>query len=246
MTAASTSTPVLVVSVVDVNGNGTEARDACVRLWVAAGAEAECGDLVVSHGLPAVRTLNAVRSPVLLYNSRTQHPYPIVSVNVTLPLGWPAPDSVVGVLRMGGAELAHRGYPGTAFPAGQTERIALTFDAGTYNTSLYSYQVEVYAWYGPGRELAYASSELAIVNRAGSALGAGWDIAGHERMYVEEGGFLFWVGGDGGTAVFRQKAGSTTVWMRDPGARPDSVVKQGAQYVRALPGGARVVMDGAG
>ncbi|MDB4951401.1 MAG: hypothetical protein JWM27_4050, partial [Gemmatimonadetes bacterium] len=42
------------------------------------------------------------------------------------------------------------------------------------------------------------------------------------------------------------KAGSTTVWMRDPGARPDSVVKQGAQYVRALPGGARVVMDGAG
>src|SRR5439155_17911905 len=105
--AGSYSVPVVsaspqppVVDVANVNSGAMSERLACLTIAVGAAAAAECGDLRVVHSLPTTRTLNKARTPTLLYNSQTAHPYPLVAANVTLPATALIPDSVTGTLTM--------------------------------------------------------------------------------------------------------------------------------------------------
>lgn len=92
-----------------------------------------------------------------------------------------------------------------------------------------------------------SSDTLVVVNRKASALGAGWWVAGYERLVRLPGGGFLWVGGDGST---RRYVRDTTRTGEAYGAagydRPDSLVLEGATYVRKLRHGARVEFDANG
>ena len=62
--------------------------------------------------------MNRARTPTLLYNSQTAHPYPIVAANVTLPSGATVPDSVTGTLTIGGVTRARAKWLGNQWSAG--------------------------------------------------------------------------------------------------------------------------------
>lgn len=89
------------------------------------------------------------------------------------------------------------------------------------------------------------------MNRRASPFGAGWWLAGLERLHFLPGGSLLWVGGDG--SARRYAPAGAGAWAVTPAYdRPDTLRYLDddgdgrPEYVRFLPGGARVRFDAAG
>ncbi|MGH7676523.1 MAG: RHS repeat-associated core domain-containing protein [Gemmatimonadales bacterium] len=235
------------VEVASANPGSTVERDLCVTVSLSGGTAYECGDLRVAHPLPATRTLNKARIPTLLYNSQHAQPDPLVAANVTAPPGLAVPDSIVAVLRLGGVERARGRWPGTQWLPGATRRVVVGFEDSTIATGIHAYTLEVTSWIGatPKNALA-ASGELVVVNRRKSPFGAGWWLAGLERLLPGAQTSLIWVGGDG--SVRRYVHLGNLVWAAPAVDRPDTVVFdfQTWGFERRLPHGVRVRFNSQG
>jgi RHS repeat-associated protein len=235
-------------------------RDLCLTVAVPGGAS-ECGDLRLAHALPAIRTLNKVRAPVLVYNSQHARPMPVVAGRVMLPADRGTPTRVEAVLWTGPnsdqlVKRANRAWAGMEWPLGQPRRIALAYDAANDLEGVYAYVLEVIATYGDGSTLRWAMrGGLAVVNRRQSPFGAGWWLAGLEQLRCTDCGpttSYLWIGGDGSTRVYEPLAENpANVWVaRTPDRGTDTlrVVSDypNARFVRNLPGKVRVYYDAAG
>jgi RHS repeat-associated protein len=235
------------VSVADVNPGTSVERDLCLSVSLAPGAASECGDLRLAHALPAVRTLNRARAPVLLYNSQHASPHPIVAAHVTLPSGKSGLSRVVATLKVNGTPRGQGVWRGSAWPdVTGPVRIAVGYDAASDSTGPYRYTLEVRAHYGETTLADTARGELVVVNRRESAFGAGWWLAGLERLVMDPFGKpVLWVGGDGSTRRYT-KAGAGDVWGAPSLDRPDSIKREGEKWVRILSGGVKVEFDSTG
>jgi RHS repeat-associated protein len=238
--------PAPVVSIADVNPGSAVERGACLTVAAGSAAAFECGDLRIIHPLPATRTLNKPRVPTLLYNSASADPYPIIAANVTLASGQPLPDSVEAVLTVGGVEKARVRWGGSDWTAGATRRIALGYAASTDTTKVYDYTLEVATIYLPSaRNATIVPGKLIIVNRRGGGFGAGWWLAGLERLELLADGSKLWIGGDGSARLFT--GAGTNVWVAARLERPDTLTWDGSTYfVRKLPGGLTVKFNSTG
>jgi len=230
-----------VVDVTTVNPGATVERDLCLTIAAGSAAAYECGDLRIVHPLPTTRTLNKARTPTLLYNSAAAHPFPLVAANVTLPAGATPPDSVVATLRFGAVFKGRGAWAGSSWGPGATRRIVVGYDALNDTTGIYTYTLEVVNHYSDRTPGSTVTGELVIVNRAYSPFGAGWWIAGLERLNVSN---MMWVGGDG--SVRRYQVVTTNVWAAPNVDRPDTLKKIGSEYVRTLPHGVQVWFDANG
>jgi RHS repeat-associated protein len=240
------------VALVPLNEGAMVERSQCVTVAAAGGAY-ECGDLRMAHALPTHRTRGRAWTPVLIYNSNQAHPRGTVRADVTVPTGAPVPNSVEMVVRMGDGTTHRATFAGSDFVPGTPRRIGVQWDAIFLGTGLYAYQVQVISHYGSGPVAsAQHPGELAIVNRLQSAWGAGWWLAGLERLYCVDcatgGSRTLWVGGDGSTRVYEPVVpGAWTTWIAAmPDGAPDTLVLGEHGYMRKLPGGGRVYYDGAG
>jgi YD repeat-containing protein len=235
------------VSVADVNPGTSVERDLCLSVSLAPGAASECGDLRLAHALPAVRTLGRARAPVLLYNSQHASPHPIVAAHVTLPDGPSGLSRVVATLKVNGTPRGQGVWKGSAWPdVTGPVRIAVGYDAASDSTGPYRYTLEVRAHYGETTLADTARGELVVVNRRESAFGAGWWLAGLERLVMDPFGKpVLWVGGDGSTRRYTN-AGGGDVWGAPSLDRPDSIKREGEKWVRILSGGVKVEFDSTG
>ncbi len=239
-------TPSAQPPVVDINSlnPGTFVdRSLCLTIAAGAAGASECGDLRIVHSLPTTRTMNKPRTPTLLYNSQTAHPYPIVAVNVTLPSTAAIPDSVTGILQIANVTRARGKWLGNQWASGQTRRVALGFDALMDTTGVYAYTVEIRNWYPdptPSQPTP-VNGAVVVVNRSSSPFGAGWWIAGLERLNLSN---MVWVGGDG--SVRQYQLVTTNVWAGPNVDRPDTLKKVGTEYLRTLPHGVQVWFDATG
>jgi RHS repeat-associated protein len=214
-------------------------RDLCVVAYAGGDAAYECGDLRIVHSLPAVRTFGRAWAPTLIYNSQHANPYPIVASNITLPSGVPLPDSVVAILTVAGTVRDTGSWLGSQWTPGTARRIAVGFDATSLATGRYSYTLDVKKHTPSGvSSIQTDVGDIVIVNRSASEFGAGWWLAGLERLYFLAGGANLWVGGDGSTRIY-QPAGAN-VWRAPNVDRPDSMTWDGTHYVRHLPAGVKV------
>jgi RHS repeat-associated protein len=232
------------VAVATANPGVTVERDLCLTVGLAGGAAMECGDLRLAHRLPVVRTMGRARAPVLAYSSAQAHPYPLVAAEVTLPAGAANPDSVEAVLLLNGVEQRRARWAGSDFSPSGANRIVIGFDALSVATGVYSYTLDVRNLYGASVLAAspVASGEVIVVNRSQSAFGAGWWLAGLERLSLDS---MLWVGGDGNARVYRP-TGIANVWAALVVNRPDTLKQVGSEYVRLLPGNAEVWFDAQG
>ncbi len=231
------------VSVSTVNPGLTPERDLCMTVALAGGAASECGDLRLAHGLPAVRTMGKVRAPTLVYSSALAHPYPLLAAEVTLPTGAANPDSVELSFKLNGVERRKARWAGSAFSPGRANRVVIGFDGLNDTTGVYSYTLDVTNIY-PGSSLSAltpGSGEIINVNRSQTEFGAGWWLAGLERLKLDS---MLWIGGDGSARVYR--SAGTNVWAAAAVDRPDTLKKVGTEYVRLLPGQAEVWFDATG
>ncbi|HEX2080830.1 MAG TPA: RHS repeat-associated core domain-containing protein [Longimicrobium sp.] len=221
-------------------------RDACVVVGLGGGVANECGDLRVVHPLPGVRVLNRERAPALVYNHHHARPYLMAAAHVA-PRAGTRPDTLRGYLTVGTTSAPAGRWAG--WPSDTTKRVVVGMEAYTLLTGIYDYRLEVVAeWNGSAtRDTLYRrTGKLVHVNRNGSPFGAGWWLAGVERVYPQAGDSLvLWVGGDGSARIYRGAAGGGT-WTAHPFDRPETLRRVGSEYVRTLPGGAEVWFDGSG
>ncbi|HEX6042345.1 RHS repeat-associated core domain-containing protein [Longimicrobium sp.] len=245
----------MTVALVDLNSTGTISRDECVTVSAGAGAAYECGDLRLAHGVPGMATLGRGRAPVLLYNSQHAQPYPTVYADVTLPEGVSPPQQVVATVTTASGVVYTRTFTGSDWWPGMTRRIGVQWDGRSDGWWLKGYTLQVTAVYGGGvQHSTQVQGEIALVNRIGSAFGAGWWLAGLEQLSC--------VGcpngnnrsmlrtGDGSTRVLEEVV-SGYMWVaQNPGGRPDTLILEwlptGAQYKRKLQGGGEIHYDGEG
>jgi RHS repeat-associated protein len=244
---------VIAVTVVtrQFGGDSLLHRDQCVALGLGSDVASECGDLRVAHALPAVRTMGVPRAPTLLYTSAHARPFPVVPADLTLPLGASVPTSVTASLRVAGIERATQTWAGGQFTPGVTRRTVLGFDAiaAGLSTGVYPYVLRVVTRLGADSAVRADSGATIIVNRTGSAFGAGWWLAGLEQLDLANSAQPVWIGGDGSVRVYRQRAGSVApnrVWGASSITYPDSIREVGGEFVRQLPDSVWVTFDAAG
>ncbi|HET7229748.1 MAG TPA: hypothetical protein VFJ16_07095, partial [Longimicrobium sp.] len=230
-------------------------RGECVVVGLGGGGASECGDLRLAHALPATRTLNQARAPVLLYNSQHAYPHTIHATLVTNAQG-AAWDSVGAVVRRNGAVMATGRWPGWADT--RPHRIALAFAetgvgpasgaAGVFDDTLVVRVKSGGAW----SELAPVPVRRIVVDRRGSVFGSGWWLAGLEQLSLA-GPTLLWVGGDGSARVYEQVAPGAYASAEPEG--PDTIVARAVTlydgstaqgYVRKLPGKGEVAYTSTG
>lgn len=245
-TSVSVGTTVApVVDVASVNPGTTRERGLCLMFAAGGGAATECGDLRVVHPLPATRTLNKARAPTLLYNSAEARPYPLVAANVTLPITAATPDTVSATLKIGGVVRGTTKWLGTDWTPGSTRRVVIADTLASDSTKIYSYTLTVTnQWNGVSVLTSPAATvQVAVVSRKLSPFGAGWWLAGIERLYTDS---MLWVGGDGSTRKYTPAG--TNVWTAPNMDRPDTLKKDPVlnQYTRYLAHGVRVVFDAQG
>jgi RHS repeat-associated protein len=209
----------------------------------------ECGSLRLIHALPATRTMGTLRVPTLYYNSEQAQPTPLVAANVTLPSGAATPDTVTASVTLNGQTWTRK-WPGGSWTSGNTtRRTVVPLDgyplSSTVSTSIPSYTITVSNCYnGLGCQAASAQSgKLVLVDRSASPFGAGWWLAGLERL---DPATMIWTGGDG--SVRQYAAAGTNIWRAPSVDRPDSITRDPASgnYTRYLPHAARVIFNSAG
>ncbi|WP_420125620.1 RHS repeat-associated core domain-containing protein [Longimicrobium sp.] len=200
--ATGAATVAMTVQLADLNSSKTVERSQCVTVATGVRSAYECGDLRMVHALPAFRTRNQARAPVLLYNAQHAHPRPTVYADVTLPAGAAVPTLVYADVVIGGVVVASASYPGGDWQPGAARRVALQWDGLNTATGLYAYTLQVVAAYGTTQAPSIpARDTMAVVNRKSSPFGAGWWLAGWEEL-VPSGPNFLWVGGDGSTRFF--------------------------------------------
>ena len=213
-----------------VRADSLVARDQCVTLALASHAASECGDLRVVHALPLIRTFDVARAPVLLYNSQFAHPTPLLTLDVTLPAGISPPDTMSATIRIGSSTWT-RSWAGDAWVPGSTRRITIPLSPWTMSssvmTALLSPTADVAACYN-GVSCVHApldTARIVVVDRSASPFGAGWWIAGLERLDPST---MLWTGGDGSVRQYVQDPAHPRIYRTVAVDRPDSLVKDSA------------------
>lgn len=225
-------------------------RALCLTVAAGAGAAYECGDLRLAHLLPAVRTLNTARAPVLLYNSQHARPYPLVFADLTAPS--PLPQTIRAILKVNDTEITQRDIAGSVWDsAGQVRRVVVGFAADTFPTGVHTYQLEIQRLDPTVVTLQTVSGQLPIVNRRASAFGPGWWLAGWERLIftglpAEQ---RMWVGGDGSVRIYQRSGviGADTAYLAALVDSPDTLLHTAAnEWKRLLPGGGSITFTSNG
>jgi RHS repeat-associated protein len=198
------------------NGDNRD-RSLCLTSGAGEAAAWECGDLVVTHGMPAYATMGKDRSLTLLYNSGQAVPKAIVAAAVTTnPTG--APDSVFVRLSLNGVARDSASYAGWV----GTRQIVIAHDGTTDSSGVYPFTLLVRNKWGASVYDATYSDTLLIVNRAASRFGTGWSLVGVEELRLSQpGSKILWVGGDGSATVFRNVA--TNTWLAAAGDFRDTL-----------------------
>lgn len=231
----------------------TDNRDRGLCLTSGAGEAAawQCGDLLVSHGMPAYATLGRDRSITLVYTSAQAAPRIVAPVAVTH--GGMLPNSVYSDLWIDkGAGMVYSGSYGNwyAWMAG-TRQIVLNGNADSLPTGAYRIAVYVADLFTGVNTSATVYDTVPIVNRRKSRFGRGWSLAGVEELVFNQPvgtglGWIVWSGGEGSAKLYRKL--NATTWVAPAGAYRDTLVYDGVAktYTRSLRHGIKVVFDSLG
>lgn len=232
-------------------------RGQCLTVYLTPSASYQCGDVQITHELPAVRTLNKLRTPALIYTTQVAHPHPLLAANVTLDPAWGTPDSVEAQLTIGGVTYGKGQWIGGPFGGGATQRIVVGFDAQAMDPDSSFTNTDVLTvtakWLASGTTHTLTSNwAVAVINRAQSRLGRGWAVAGVERLrftHLSGSNDLWWEGADGSTRYYVPVPAHPTTWWYSPSLdRGDTIKYNGTQqfYLRYLTHGAKVMFNAAG
>jgi RHS repeat-associated protein len=199
------------------NQNGDNlARGLCLTAGAGEAAGASCGDLVVTHGMPAFRTLGRDRALTLAYNSSTVLGSALVAAWVTEAATLPTPDKVVAVLTVGTAKDSADFTP---IPPNTTRQIVMGRGISGLATGVYPMTLLVRNVYGTAVYDDTATGRMLVVNRAASEFGRGWSLLGLEQVVSDptDSTRRVWVTGDGSIRLYHQGVALTAPMLSQSG-----------------------------
>src|SRR6266516_1334967 len=194
-------------------------RGLCLTSGAGEAAAWQCGDLLVTHGLPSYATMGRERTLTLLYNSAQAVPRPVVAATVTE--GSLAPNQVFVRLSINGTPKDSAYFNGWA---SSTRQVAIAHDATADSSGIYAFTLLIRNIFGGSVQDATISDTLMVVNRANSLYGSGWSLAGVEELRLNQpGGKILWIGGDGSAKIYRPL--TTDTLLAAAGALRDTLVR---------------------
>jgi hypothetical protein len=261
--AAASQPPGPGAPTVDISANPGKAlhRSACVTAGAGPAGAFQCGELLMAHSMPAYRTLNRDRTLTLLYNSGTARSTSIVMADVSFGSSVSVPDRIDVALDVDHTSYATfqealYSFSSAGFTSGgPSRRLAVGFDsyAAGLTTGAYPYRLHVTSVYGTQTYTTTVSGTLIVVDQRSSPYGAGWGVAGVERIHFQASGNMLFVGGDG-SALLYEFIGNNQ-WLAPAGAYRDTVtwstvsdgsVPQTTYYWRRDLDGTRTFFNAAG
>jgi len=227
-------------------------RSLCVTAGAGEAATFQCGALVITHAMPAFRAMGRDRSLTLLYNSDQATPAAFAAAIVTQRANIGKPTAVYTELTVGGALKDSATYaPWGGLASDVARQIVNTFDAAPDSTGVYTYTFLVRNIYGSSVLDSSLTGRFIVVNRKASQYGAGWWLAGEERLHFNQpvgtaDGSILWVGGDGSPKLYTKLNDST--WLAALGGFQDTIAYSSAnkRYTRKLRYSATVTFDTVG
>jgi RHS repeat-associated protein len=227
------------------NNHGTLIdRGLCFTSGGGPAAGISCGDLFVTHAMPAYRTKGRDRSLGLHYNSATARGTVLVAADVYLPVGQQTPNYTRAVLEIGGqkdsADFSTL-YNNTHYQVVLGKRIV------NLATGSYPYTLRVRNVYSGGSYETVTTGRTMVVNRNASRYGRGWGLLGVEALqFTASPDTMVWVGGDGSAALYTKVA--TNTWVAPLADFRDTITydPSGLRYTRQLKHRVKVVFDTAG
>jgi len=204
-------------------------------------------DVVHTVTTPAYQSLQVPRALTLVYNSSTVRPTPVVSVNVSTPSGLVTTTYQLQVQRvsdltflrlLNGATSVYYSAPGDT----TTTRLVAAIDAkaDSLSTGWYDVNIVVTPYDGstPGSPTTVTTRFL-VDDESTSPFGAGWQIAGLQRLNSMQGTYSALItNGDGSMSFFRRDC--ATCAFVSPAGDPTQLVvytgpDTGIAYRRAAP-----------
>jgi len=149
-------------------------------------------DAVLGYATPSYRSLDQDRSVRLVYASSQAYPVGVVQVDVTDNSSTPAPKTSIRLRRNGAFLPLSYGSSEVFYATGAgTSRLSAWTEIPTMATGSYDVTAVVTRYWPdqPPEELT-VPVRLLVVNQRLSPYGAGWSIAGEERVVPGEGGIL--------------------------------------------------------
>ena len=132
--------------------NSDNTKCSCPRVKKAStGSETSIskGSLSEEHELVGYSSLGVERAPILVYNSLSADPQPIISSDNSAPSGGARPITTSARLNVGGVDQGQEVFTTPPFLAGVTFRQAVQFDASNLETGLYPYELALTSHYSP-------------------------------------------------------------------------------------------------
>lgn len=167
------------------------------------------GHLTVRHDLPRYLSLDQPRGLSLVYASETADPRPVLFTDVTVPVRAAVPDTLSVELEVGGSVQGSEVFTATtglSESQDETVRQAVQLDGRNLPTGAYPYELMLRSNYATSSIGSTQLGETLIHNRRSSPVGAGWGIAGLERLIEEGDGDVVLTRGDGSIARYRPAA----------------------------------------
>ncbi len=188
--------PIRAIPLVEVaQSQTTRHLDAC----------AGCASRTASYAMPATFVNGGTVAPLLYYSTELAKPVGLVEVDVRVPVS-EIPERLSLSLYRNGSLVTLSNGATTAYIIGDTGdvRIAAQFDASSYATGAYLFDVYVRAHWnsGPVKTLADTlQARVLIQNETSSPYGVGWVVGGVPRIHTQADGVLT-TDGSGGLSFF--------------------------------------------
>jgi len=171
-----------------------------------------CFDFIYQKGTPSYTSRDVARSITLVYNSATHRPTPVIQLDASYnPQTTQYPTSYkVEVTRAGALLTLQNGATAAYFEAraGQPTRLAAAIDAEANGlpTGVYGVTVTVTAIYPSATLSSTVPTQFVVLDESGSAYGAGFQLAGVQRLYLTGGAALL-AEGDGSWVLYENGCG---------------------------------------
>ncbi len=149
--------------------------------------ETRSGWLSTDFSVPLPRALGEERPLKFVYRSERAKPYPVIPFELTVPQRGAVPNSVSYRVTIGGVEQSIETFISTAGLSESLDevlQVAPAFDGSELPTGLHAYEITTSSNYSSSKVSASSGGRLTVVNSRDSAYGAGWGIAGVNRLYT--------------------------------------------------------------
>ena len=214
---------------------------------------ADCFDQVLAYTSPAYTSLDAPRAVTLTYSAATVIPEATVVVDAIDGSGTVPTTMSLKLQRPDGAFEPLLGVPSTPTPteaffqgANGMSRLGARFNTGTLATGAYAYSAVVTSTWSDATLTASIPARVLVVRETQSPYGAGWTVAGLERIIAQSDGAVL-TSGAGATAFF---AGCTTAGSTCTSPKGDFTTltrrADGTGWDRRWPDGTTAAFDAAG